>query len=276
MRFALIGAAGYVAPRHMRAIKDVGGELVACLDPHDSVGILDSLAPGCLYFREPERFERWLLKYPVHYVVVASPNYLHDSHSIMGMRAGADVICEKPLVCNERNLDQLLEIEQQTGKRVWNVLQCRLHPAAIRAKESVPWSGTIANVDYVTPRGPWYSYSWKGDVAKSGGLATNIGVHLFDLCGWLFGVHEGTAVNGRSPTSISGRSFFAKGEVNWHLATVGEKRRLFKFGSTEINLVDGFEDLHAETYRRVLAGNGFGIEDARQAIKIVEGIRNAG
>ena len=180
-KFALIGAAGYVAPRHMKAIKDVGGELVAALDPHDSVGILDSYFPDCLYFRETERFDRWLSKHPVDYVSIASPNYLHDSHCLMAMRNGADVICEKPLCNYERNIDNLAEWELKTGKKVNVILQCRLHPAAVGMKSKTSTGFYPVNVNYRTPRGQWYGRSWKSDVEKSGGLPTNIGVHLFDL-----------------------------------------------------------------------------------------------
>ena len=280
LRFALIGAAGYVAPRHMKAIKDVGGELVAVLDPHDSVGVLDFMAPGCLYFRDPERFERWLLKNPVDYVSVCSPNYLHDSHCIMGLRAGADVICEKPLVCHERNIDFLSQIEEETGKSVNVVLQCRLHPEVVEARNKIKDEHTLVQVDYTTPRGPWYQYSWKGDTEKSGGLATNIGIHLFDLCSWLFGnfISNRDVINYSS--FASGRLNLTRATVDWKLATEGTKRRSFKFDCDgmghEIDLTSGFDDLHTETYNRILSGSGYGIEEIRTATKIVEDIRYAG
>ena len=276
-KFAIIGAAGYVAPRHMKAINSVGGELVAALDPHDSVGILDSVAPGCLYFREPERFERWLLKNPVDYVSICSPNYLHDSHCIMAMRAGANVICEKPLVLREKNIDMLHKIQDNTGKKVNVVLQCRLHKDAIEVKRKMSGKFASATVEYITPRGPWYAYSWKGDVEKSGGLATNIGIHLFDLCVWLFGKKDGCCVGKMTKDYGSGFVEFEKGAVKWVLSTVGEKKREFNFTSGRkpysINLVSGFDDLHNETYRKIISGDGFGIEDIREATKITEAIR---
>ena len=277
-KFALIGAAGYVAPRHMKAIKDVGGELVAALDPHDSVGILDSYFPDCLYFRETERFDRWLSKHPVDYVSIASPNYLHDSHCLMAMRNSADVICEKPLCNYERNIDNLAEWELKTGKKVNVILQCRLHPAAVGMKSKTSTGFCPVNVNYRTPRGNWYLRSWKGDIEKSGGLPTNIGVHLFDLCGWLFGdlkdnggIEKTTVVK---PDEASGSFELERAVVSWHLSTKqGPPARIFNVGSDSIDLTTGFTDLHTESYRNILSGKGFGIEDARPSIRIVEKIR---
>lgn len=278
-KFALIGAAGYVAPRHMQAIKDVGGELVAALDPHDSVGILDRHFPNCLYFREPERFDRWLSKHMVDYVSVCSPNYLHDSHCLMAIRNGADVICEKPLCNYERNIDNLAEWEIKTGKKVNVILQCRLHPEATRIKPKVAEGFYAVNVNYRTPRGSWYLHSWKGDAEKSGGLPTNIGVHLFDLCGWLFGAlkeNGGIEHTTRVLSDEAWGSFeMERAIVSWDLSTKqGPPARIFNVGSDSIDLTTGFTDLHTRSYENILAGNGFGIEDARPAIRIVEKIRN--
>jgi UDP-N-acetyl-2-amino-2-deoxyglucuronate dehydrogenase len=278
MRFALIGAAGYVAPKHIQAIKDVGGELVAALDPHDSVGRLDQHFPNCLYFSEPERFDRWLSKNQLDYVSICSPNYLHDCHSLMAMRNGADVICEKPLVCYERNLDNLAEWEIKTGKKVSVILQCRLHPEAIRAKESLnvkeEWIKYL-KIDYKTPRGAWYNQSWKGDVEKSGGLCTNIGIHMFDLAMWLFGPWTQWQVEEHSKTEVSGFLVLQRAEVEWTLSVnPGEPKRIFSINKDKIDLTTGFADLHTETYRQILSGNGFGIEDIRPATRLTEAIRN--
>jgi len=282
IKFALIGAAGYIAPRHMQAIKEVGGELVAALDPHDSVGILDSYFPDCLYFKEPERFDRFLSKHPVDYVSICSPNYLHDSHALMAMRNGADVICEKPLVCNERNLDNLAEWEVKTGAKVNAILQCRLHPEAIKAKERITIDKTYScEISYQTPRGPWYDFSWKQDIEKSGGLPTNIGVHLFDLCHWFFGATHKVNWAKVSKHLAFGRVTFELGFAEWQLSIRdGNRDRSFFIqdntdGCWNVNLTNGFTDLHTESYRKILAGEGFGIEDARPAIRIVEWIRNA-
>jgi UDP-N-acetyl-2-amino-2-deoxyglucuronate dehydrogenase len=275
--FALIGAAGYVAPRHIKAIKDVGGHLVAALDPHDSVGVLDQYFPGCLYFREPERFDRWLSKNPVDYVSVCSPNYLHDCHSLMAMRNGADVICEKPLVCNERNLDNLAEWEVKTGRRINAILQCRLHPDTIRMKDRINKPACV-DIEYCTPRGPWYHTSWKGDVEKSGGLPTNIGVHLFDLCHYLFGNWRSFDIEMASPDLHQGSVVYEHADVNWRLSTSitdrFSKQRIFKIDSEMLNLTSGFDHLHSESYHDILNGRGYGIEDARDSIRLVEAIRN--
>jgi len=266
-RFAIIGAAGYVAPRHMKAIKEVGGELCAVLDPHDSVGILDSYFPGCLYFREPERFERWLYKNPVDYVSVCSPNYLHDAHCMMAMRNGADVICEKPVTLKVKNLDSLAQMEKKTGKKVNAVLQCRLHPEAIKAKEKYHGSGHKVHIDYITPRGKWYNYSWKGDVLKSGGVVTNIGIHLFDLCAWMFGVEKHIVL-------LDKTIYFENAEVTWNLSTEGDKaKRIFEIDGDRIDLTNNFDTLHTLVYVRILTGCGYGIEDIRTATRITETLR---
>jgi UDP-N-acetyl-2-amino-2-deoxyglucuronate dehydrogenase len=283
--FALIGAAGYVAPRHMASIRDTGGELVAALDPHDSVGVLDSYAPACLYFREPERFDRWLSRNPVDYVVVCSPNYLHDAHCLMAMRNGADVICEKPLALHEHNLDNLAEWEQRTGRRVNVILQCRLHPSAQAAQRWVDGADRVcwAEVRYFTPRGRWYDWSWKGDPAKSGGILFNLGIHLFDLACWLFGDCDEAWLSGISDRHADGHIEFDQADVAWRLSSEGtERKRQFEIWDpntprniVRIDLSDGFEGLHAESYRRIMAGWGFTIESIRPATRLVEGLRDA-
>ena len=259
-RFALIGPAGYIAPRHMKAIKDVGGELVAALDPHDSVGVLDSYFPDCSFFTEFERFDRHCEKLRregkgVNYVSICSPNYLHDAHMRFALRIGADAICEKPLVLNERNLDAIKALEEETGYRVWGVYQLRYHPEVRRMKDFVDLRpGTFdVEIDYRTPRGRWYAHSWKGNIEKSGGVETNIGCHLFDIVAYLFGIKE----------------------VDWNLSIEpGEPKRLFKINGDPFDLNGGFNDLHTEVYRQILAGNGIGIEDVRESVRICETIRN--
>jgi UDP-N-acetyl-2-amino-2-deoxyglucuronate dehydrogenase len=276
--FALIGAAGYIAPKHLQAIQNVGGQLVAALDPHDSVGVLDTYFPRCLYFREPERFDRWLSRHPVDYVSVCSPNYLHDAHCLMGLRSGADVICEKPLVLNERNLDNLAYWEQKTGKRVNVILQCRLHPASIRAKRLInPALTSNISIDYSTPRGLWYSQSWKGDVEKSGGLVTNIGIHLFDLAGWLMGFPDYHDLIAKDYSV--GHFYFGATSVIWQLSTSmskGSSRMFDVFGDTHcsLDLTTGFAELHSGSYYKIVNGMGYGIEDIRFATRITEAIRN--
>jgi len=276
LKFALIGAAGYIAPKHIQAIRDVGGDLVAALDPHDSVGRLDQYFPECQYFRETERFDRWLSKNPVDYVSICSPNYLHDAHALLALRSGADVICEKPLVCHERNLDNLSDWELKTDKKVNVVLQCRLHPEAIRAKNQFSEGVYALKVDYRTPRGAWYAQSWKGDVEKSGGLTTNIGIHLFDLAMWLFGPWIQWQIDKLTHNEAAGSLMLDRAEMNWSLSLKqGVPKRVFRVNDIDIDLTNGFQELHTETYRRVLDGNGFGIEDIRPATRIVEAIRDA-
>lgn len=280
MRFALIGAAGYVAPRHMKAIRDVGGELVAALDPHDSVGILDSYFPNCAFFTEFERFDRFCEKEkregrPINYVSIVSPNYLHDSHCRFALRIGADAICEKPLVLRTRNLDALLEIEKETGKRVWCVSQLRCHPEAERARKSVNGFGSVL-IDYLTPRGAWYRHSWKSNIEKSGGLTTNIGFHMFDLCSSLFGGMLSCRLQHNTPETVGGSVHLERGTVDFTLSIAqGEKRREFTINGESYRFDSGFEDLHAEVYRQVLAGNGVGINDVKEAVSICEEVRNA-
>lgn len=273
--FILIGAAGYVAPRHMKAIKAVGGNLIAAYDPHDSVGILDTYFPDCEFFTEIERLDRYVEKIGlVDYVSIASPNYLHDAHCRWALRVGADVICEKPLVINERNLDGLLRLEN--GNRVWAVLQLRLHPEAIVAKAKYnDLRKHDVKVNYASPRGRWYRHSWKGNLEKSGGLTTNIGIHLFDLVAWLFGDVYEVKVTESCGDCIIGTLRSERAWINWRLSIKQDeqRQRTFNIDGEDIELSDGFENFHTKVYENILNGNGFGIEDTRQAIRICEKIR---
>jgi len=281
IKFCLIGAAGYVAERHMKAIKEVGGDLVAALDPHDSVGILDSYFPDCAFFTEFERFDRHCSKKEVKidYVSICSPNYLHDAHIRFALRIGADAICEKPLVLNVHNLKSLKEFEEESNNRVWNILQCRLHPN-VKVMD-FPWSQHNwllrhnVYVEYVTPRGKWYDYSWKSNVEKSGGLATNIGVHLFDLLSFAFGRLESAYVSRFNHREVVGRLYLKSAVVKYRLSTNQEiPKRIFRIDEQhEIDLTNGFNDLHTESYRQILDGKGFGIDDTLGAIEICEAIR---
>ena len=279
MKFALIGASGFVAPRHMKAIKEVGGELVAALDPHDSVGILDSYFPDCHFFTEFERFDRHCsLRRDIDYVSICSPNYLHDSHARFAMRIGADAIVEKPLVLNTKNLDQLVKVEHETGRRVNTILQLRHHPSV---KDSFNYCQTVEKenvaIRYFTPRGRWYDYSWKSDAEKSGGLIFNIGVHLVDVCTYLWGDLLGVSwVTGNS-RYLSGRFRLVRADVNFTLDTeMGLKpTRTFRIGVDELDLSDGFTDLHTTSYQEIINGNGWGIRDAYQATKICQAINKA-
>lgn len=293
--FALIGAAGYIAPRHLKAIKETGNQLVIAFDKFDSVGILDSFFPDADLFTEFERFDRHVDKLrrsgnPVDYVSICSPNYLHDAHIRFGLRSGADVICEKPLVLNPWNIDALHEMEQETGKNVYNIFQLRLHPSIIDLQQRIA-SGPadkVYDVDlaYITSRGKWYNISWKGDVAKSGGIATNIGVHFFDMLTWIFGPVKQNLVHVREENKAAGYLELEKARVRWFLSTDYEslpdtvkrsgKRtyRCLQLEGEEIEFSDGFADLHTKSYEQILAGKGFGLSEARCSIELVHAIRN--
>jgi UDP-N-acetyl-2-amino-2-deoxyglucuronate dehydrogenase len=293
--FALIGAAGYIAPRHMRAIKETGNRLVCALDPYDGIGIMDSYFPEAAFFTEPERFDRHLYKLRrngenrIDYVSICSPNYLHDAHIRMALRNGAHAICEKPLVLNPWNLDALQEIEQETGKRIYTILQLRLHPAIQQLKREVEAgpADKVYEVDltYVTSRGRWYFISWKGDQQKSGGVTTNIGVHFFDMLGWIFGPLQGMETSQNTEARARGILHFARAKVNWFLSVDAndlpeEARkqgmrtcRRIRIGGEELEFSGGFTDLHALSYQDILSGGGFGIEDTRGSIEVVSGIR---
>lgn len=293
--FALIGAAGYIAPRHLKAIKETGNNLIAALDPFDSVGILDSYFPKTDFFTEFERFDRHLEKLKrqgmqIDYISVCSPNYLHDAHIRFGLRYGADVICEKPLVLNPWNIDALAEIEAETGRKVFTILQLRLHPNVILLKEKVDRAekGKKFDVDlkYVTSRGNWYHYSWKGDESKSGGIATNIGVHFFDMLTWVFGDVIDNNVELHDKNRASGELKLDNADVRWFLSIdendlpeeVKQKdQRTFRsilIDNESFEFSEGFTDLHTICYQNIIEGNGFGLEDTRKAIEIVAKIRD--
>jgi UDP-N-acetyl-2-amino-2-deoxyglucuronate dehydrogenase len=293
-QFALIGAAGYIAPRHMKAIKDTKNELIAAYDPNDSVGIIDSYFPNAAFFTEFERFDRHVDKLrrrgeAVDYVSICSPNYLHDAHMRFGLRSGADVICEKPIVLNPWNIDALQELEKETGKNIYTVLQLRLHNAIIDLKKKVdaaPKDKVFEfDLTYQTSRGNWYYTSWKGDVAKSGGIATNIGVHFFDMLGWVFGKVKDNVVHIHTHDRAAGYLEFERARVRWFLsinydtipdgvrATGKRTFRSMEVEGEQIEFSDGFTELHTDTYRDILNGGGYRVDASRQAIEIVHDIR---
>ena len=293
-KFALIGAAGYIAPRHMKAIKDTGNTLVCAFDPYDGVGILDSYFPNADFFTEFERFDRHIDKLrrqgnPVDIISICSPNYLHDAHIRFALRSGCDVICEKPLVLNPWNVEAIMDIEKETGKSVYTILQLRLHPSIIKLKNQIEKSpkDDIHNIElnYITSRGNWYQHSWKGDIQKSGGIATNIGVHFFDMLTWIFGDVIENKVYQHSENTASGLLQLSRANVNWNLSidynqipgdykAQGKRTfRTLKIEGEEIEFSDGFTELHTESYLNILSGNGFGVSDSKKAIEIVQEIR---
>ncbi len=292
--FALLGVAGFVAPRHLKAIADTGNRLIAACDPNDSVGVLDRYFLDAKFFTEFERFDRHLEKKRrqgeaerLHYLSICSPNYLHDAHARLALRLGADAICEKPLVINPWNLDQLLELERETGSRVYSVLQLRHLPSLIALREQVRARAGRAKVEltYITRRGAWYGVSWKGDPAKSGGLPTNIGIHFFDLLQWLFGPPEEIEVHENDEDRWSGFLALERADVRWLLSTryldlpqvtreAGEAAfRSITLDGEELEFSSGFTDLHRRVYEEILAGRGFGIEEARPSIELAYRIR---
>jgi len=293
--FALIGAAGYIAPRHMRAIKDTGNELICALDPYDGVGIMDSYFPEADFFTEPERFDRHLDKLrrlkqnEIDYVSICSPNYLHDAHIRMAIRNDAHAICEKPIVLNPWNLDALCELEQESGKEIYTILQLRHHPTIKNLKKQVEDGpkDKVYDIDlkYITSRGKWYFYSWKGDIQKSGGVATNIGIHFFDMLGWVFGKFAGLEVLQNHPERAMGSLVFDKARVNWFLSVdqkdlppkaIEQGKRTYRsinIEGQELEFSDGFTDLHTQSYQEILAGRGFRIETARPSVEIAQRIR---
>lgn len=295
--FALIGASGYIAPRHLKAIKDTNNNLLAALDRFDSVGIMDSYFPNADFFVEPERFDRHLekLKYDkkieLDYISICTPNYLHDSHIRMALRRGADAICEKPLVLNPWNLDALSNMEKESGKRIWNILQLRLHKSIIKLKDRVTAApkNKIFDVDltYLTSRGSWYYTSWKGNQSKSGGIATNIGVHFFDMLSWIFGDVKKNIIHVHEHDRSSGYLEFERARVRWFLSinyeliptelkVIGQRTyRSINIEGEELEFSKGFTDLHTKVYKDIIKGKGYGLEDARQAIEIVHEIRNS-
>ncbi len=295
--FALIGAAGYIAPRHMRAIKDTGNKLVAALDRFDSVGIIDSFFPEAAFFTETERFDRHMDKLrrkgdeKIEYVSICSPNYLHDAHIRMSLRNEANAICEKPIVLNPWNVDALSEIEKESGKQIYTILQLRLHPSIIKLKELVENGpkDKVYDLDltYITSRGRWYFISWKGDEQRSGGVATNIGVHFFDMLTWIFGDVKRNDVHVSVEDTAAGFLELEKARVRWYLSlkkdTIPQEARdsgqatfrSITMEGEEIEFSGGFTDLHTESYKGILNGDGFGIQEARKSIEIVHNIRSA-
>ena len=295
--FALIGASGYIAPRHLKAIKETNNNLLAAYDRFDSVGIMDSYFPNADFFVEFERFDRHLekLKYEkgvnLDYVSICTPNYLHDSHIRMALRRGADAICEKPLVLNPWNIDALSNIEKETGQKVYNILQLRVHKSIIELKKKIDAApkDKIFDVDltYLTSRGNWYYTSWKGDVSKSGGIATNIGVHFYDMLSWIFGDVKENIVHVHEHDRAAGYLELERARVRWFLSinedvlpeevkAKGQRTyRSITIEGEELEFSGGFTDLHNRVYKGILDGNGYGLEDARQAIEIVHHIRHA-
>lgn len=293
-KFALIGAAGFVAPRHLRAIHETGNLLVAAMDKFDSVGILDTYFPNADFFLEHERFDRHLEKLKrengaIDYLTVCTPNYLHDAHVRFGLKHGATVICEKPLVLNPWNIDALGEVEKETGQKIYNILQLRMHPDIIALKKRIDQSetGKILDVDlaYITPRGNWYHSSWKGDEAKSGGITTNIGIHFFDMLIWIFGAVKQSTVHLLEKDRAAGFLVLEKARVRWYLSInradmmkVNSEKgrqhyRSVSIGGSEIEFSSGFMDLHTKSYEAILSGNGFPLAEAHPSIDLVHNIR---
>ena len=294
--FAIIGVAGYIAPRHLKAVRDTGNKLAAAYDVFDSVGIMDSYFPDASFFTEFELFDRHLSKMKrevngIEYLSICTPNYLHDAHCRFGLRYGADVICEKPLVLNPWNLDSLEEMEKESGKKVYTILQLRLHPNIIALKKKVeeaPANKVFEfDLTYITSRGSWYYTSWKGDIHKSGGIATNIGVHFFDMLTWIFGGVKENIVHVHTHDRAGGLIVFEKARVKWFLSinehTLPEEAkktgkrtfRSIKIEGEEIEFSDGFTELHTQSYNQILDGRGYGISDTRKAIELVYDIRNS-
>lgn len=296
--FAITGVGGYIAPRHLRAIHDTHNRLVAAVDPKDSVGVLDQYSFDVRFFKEVERFDRHIEKLRrgpaesrLDYLSVCSPNYLHDAHCRLGLRVGADVICEKPLVINPWNLDPLRELEAETGKRIYNVLQLRVHPALVALRDKIasepPGRQHEVELTYITSRGPWYDVSWKGKPDMSGGIPTNIGIHFFDLLTWLFGSVEDARVHRNEPRRMAGFLALARARVRWFLsveasdlpfsAQPGKKTtfRSITVDGQEIEFSEGFTDLHTRVYEEILAGRGYGIDAARPSVELAYRLRQA-
>lgn len=293
--FVLIGAAGYIAPRHMKAIKETGNNLIAAFDPYDGVGIIDSHFPQAHFFTEFERFDRHIEKIKragikIDYVSICSPNYLHDSHIRYGLRIGADVICEKPLVLNPWNVDALIELENEYQNKVSTILQLRHHESILALKEKVDQgpNDKIYNIDltYITSRGNWYFSSWKGNEEKSGGIASNVGVHFFDMLQWIFGPMKSSSIDIKTKDTNSGKLSFKQAQVNWYLSINAENLpqkikdggqstfRTLTIENEEIEFSKGFTDLHTVSYQKILNGEGYGLADAKNSIEIISQIRN--
>ncbi len=296
-KFALIGVGGYIAPRHIQAIKNTGNDLIAALDKSDSVGVLDRYFMGTRFFTEFERFDRYLEKlrrkegFAVDYVSICSPNYLHDAHCRFALRIGADAICEKPLVLNPWNVDALQELEEEQNKKINTILQLRLHPTIAELKQKMDKSSDdhVYDIDltYITSRGPWYQVSWKGDISKSGGIANNIGIHFFDMLLWIFGGIKSNVVHKFDMTRAAGFLELEKARVRWYLSLNKEDLPLnvqqkgqatyhsISIDGKEIEFSEGFTDLHTRSYEEILAGRGYGLSEVRPSIQLVADIRNS-
>lgn len=293
MKFALTGAAGYIAPRHMKAINDTDNSLVAALDPHDSVGILDRYAPEARFFTESERFDRHLEKlrregedFRIKYVSICSPNYLHDAHIRIALRVGADAICEKPLVLNPWNIDALQDIENETERNIYCILQLRYHPVIMELKRTENRNRRKnIQLTYITSRGKWYAHSWKGDQAKSGGLASNIGIHFFDMLTWIYGPVNQCIIHSRSSTKLAGFLELERADVKWFLSidkndlgyVKNKGKRMYRslsIDGNEIEFTSGFEELHTIAYKKILSGEGITSEECRKGIQLIHDIRN--
>ena len=293
--FALTGAAGYIAPRHLKAIHETGNRLVAAVDPHDSVGILDQYFPDTAFFTEFERFDRHLERRRrgsddgrVHYVSICSPNHLHDAHIRLALRVGADAICEKPLVLNPWNLDALADLEREYDHHIYTVLQLRVHPSLIALRDrllSTPNERRQVKLRYITSRGTWYRYSWKGNLSRSGGIATNIGIHFFDMLMWFFGGVRRVELDQSDEMRMGGRLELERADVDWFLSIDRDDLpestrehsptyRSITVDDEEIEFSAGFRDLHTVVYDRVLAGGGFTIDDARPSVELVHTLRS--
>jgi len=295
--FALIGASGYIAPRHMKAIKETNNELVVSYDPYDGIGIMDSNFPQADFFTELERFEDFLTQYKrenrIDYISIASPNYLHKSHIRLALQSGADAICEKPLVLNPADIDELKQVEKETGKKVYNILQLRLHQAIIDLKERVskelaqnPEKVYDIDLTYLTSRGKWYFESWKGKEEKSGGIASNIGVHFYDMLCWIFGDVEENVVHVKTADTNAGYFKLKNATVRWFLSVNYDyipqeirdnglrTYRSITVDGDEIEFSGGFTDLHTKSYEHILNGGGFGLDEAYGSIRTVSTIRN--
>lgn len=291
-RFALIGAAGYIAPRHMKAIRDSGNVLVAAMDPNDSVGVIDSYFPDADFFTEIERFDRHLdlLRRQgkgVDFISICSPNYLHDAHIRFGLKHGAHVICEKPTVLNPWNLEGLQSIEVETGKHVYNIMQLRLHSSLITLKNEIDLSTSTTHqisINYVASRGRWYQYSWKGNPEKSGGITTNIGIHFFDMLNWIFGPVTSIEVDEHTDTSAKGKLILAKGTAEWflsidydHLPIAIKQQGLRSYRSIQVDgeeiAFNDLDDLHTKSYQQIIEGNGIRIHQIKSSLDIIHKIR---
>ena len=293
--FVMVGAAGYIAPRHMRAIKETGNNLIAAYDPYDGIGVIDSYFPNASFFTEFERFDRHIEKLKrsgtkIDYLSICSPNYLHDSHIRYGLRIGADVICEKPTVLTPSNLDALIDLELEYPNRVNTILQLRHHEGILNLKKNITNAKTdkIYDIDlrYITSRGRWYHYSWKGDENKSGGIASNIGIHFFDMLQWIFGPMNSFSVEEKNDSTNSGTLKLTKANVNWYLSIDSNNLpqdikssglttyRVLSVDGQEVEFSKGFTDLHTISYQKIIDGKGFGLIDAKNSIEIVNKIRN--